>query len=223
MDSPETKNVAKPLDGMRHVAIHNPAQYRDKRVALIGVGTIGSHLAGVLGRMQVAMTLYDFDTVEEHNLTTQTYGEADIGKPKVEAVMEQLAYIQPEHPHLMVAEKFEINDATPTYDLIISAVDSLDARREIAQSLIDAGIPTPILDGRVGREQVEVYHFEDAAAWLEQLPEKGDVDPCGARFTAYSAVIAAGLMANNVKRFFMEQMIQPRLIFDAASYTFLKL
>lgn len=207
---------------MRHTAIHNPAQYRDKRVAIIGVGTIGSHLAGILGRMQVAMTLYDHDTVEEHNLTTQTYGAADIGKHKVAAVLEQLAHVQPEHPHLVVAEEFKIDDATAAYDLIVSAVDSLDARKAIAAMLVEAGVETPIVDGRVGREQVEVYHFENAAAWLKQLPEEGDVDPCGARFTAYSAVIAAGLMANNIKRFLMGQKIADRLIFDAASYTFIK-
>lgn len=218
----QESKTSKPLDAMRHVSIYNPAQYKDKRVAVIGVGTIGSHLASILGRMQVPMTLYDHDTVEEHNLTTQTYGAADIGKPKVEAVMEQLAHVQPEHPHEMMAKEFHVHEKTDKYDLIISAVDSLDARKSIAAMLIEAGIATPIVDGRVGREQVEVYQFDDAKAWLEQLPEAGDTDPCGARFTAYSAVIAAGLMANNIKRFLMKQSVQPRLIFDAASYTFIK-
>lgn len=211
------------LNSMRHTAIHNPAKYEDKRVAVIGAGTIGSWLAHILARMQVAMTLYDHDTVEEHNLATQTYGAADIGKPKVAAVLEQLAAIQPEHKHLAVAEQFAINDATVTYDIIVSAVDSLDARRSIAQMLIDAGIPTPVVDGRVGREQVEVYYFDNAEAWLAQLPEEGDTDPCGARFTAYAAVQAAGFMANNIKRVFMGQQIHAkRVIFDNASMTFIK-
>lgn len=210
---------------MRHVSIYNPADYRNKRVAVIGVGTIGSNLAGILGRMQVPMTLYDHDTVEEHNLTTQTYSATDIGKTKVNAVLEQLTQVQPDHEHMVFAEKFGMGADAAThypYDLIISAVDSLAARKEIAQMLIDAQISTPVVDGRVGREQVEVYHFENAGAWLAQLPEEGDTDPCGARFTAYSAVIAAGFMANNIKRFLIGQTVQPRIIYDAASSTFIK-
>lgn len=211
------------LNGMRHIAIHNPADYADKRVALIGVGTIGSWLAHILARMQVSMTLYDHDTVEEHNLATQTYGVGDLEKPKVQAVLEQLTAIDPVDRHQAVAEKFTVTDATSTYDLIISAVDSLEARKDIARTIIDNGIPTPIIDGRVGAEQVEVYFFENAEAWLAQLPEEGDTDPCGARFTAYSAVQAAGLMANNVKRFFCKQQIHAgRIIFDNASLTFIK-
>lgn len=89
--------------------------------------------------------------------------------------------------------------------------------------LIDNGIPTPIVDGRVGAEQLEVYFFENATEWMQQMPEAGDTDPCGARFTAYTAVIAAGLMANNIKRFLMKQTIHAkRIIFDAASMTFIK-
>lgn len=209
------------LNGMRHVGIHDPARYEDKRVAIIGVGTIGSWLAHILARMQVKMDLYDHDTVEEHNLATQTYGARDIEHNKVDAVKEQLDAIQPENEHQVFATKFytEGNDG---YDLIVSAVDSLEARREIAQMLIDANDTTAIVDGRVGREQVEVYYFENATAWLAQLPETGDTDPCGARFTAYAAVEAAGFMANNIKRHLMGQrLFASRIIFDNASMTFL--
>lgn len=208
---------------MRHTAIHDPALYEERRVTVIGVGTIGSWLALILARMQVSMNLYDHDTVEEHNLTTQTYGGADIGQLKVDAVLHQIAAIQPDHKHLAYGTMYDASDVEAVgTDIIISAVDSLKARKEIAKLLIDKGIEKPVIDGRVGREQVEVYYFPNPTAWLEQLPEKGDTDPCGARFTAYAAVQAAGLMANNVKRLFMQQQIHAgRIIFDNASMTFL--
>jgi molybdopterin/thiamine biosynthesis adenylyltransferase len=210
------------INAMRHTAIHDPLDYFDKRVAVIGVGTIGSWLAHLLARMQVPFTLYDHDTVEQHNLATQTYSAADIGRTKVEAVMEQIDAIAPGQPHLHVPELFSITDATAAYDIIVSAVDSLDARRSIAQMLIGAGITAPVVDGRVGREQVEVYYFATAQDWLAQLPEGGDTDPCGAKFTAYAAVQAAGLMANNVKRVLLGQPIHAgRVIFDNASMTFI--
>lgn len=211
-----------PLNAKRHSAIYDPAQYENKRVTVIGVGTIGSWLVQILARMQVNMNIFDHDTIEEHNLTTQVYGVADIGKTKVAAVLEQLAVIQPENRHAGFEIEYDGSDIeTIGSNLIISCVDSLDARRSIAQMLIEKGIGIPIVDGRVGREQGEVYAFENATAWLAQLPEKGDTDPCGARFSAYTAVITAGFMANTVKRIFMVQMVKGRIIYDAASYTYI--
>lgn len=208
------------LNSMRHVAIHDPAVYEKKRVAIIGVGTIGSNLALLLARMQVPMSIYDHDTVEEHNLTTQTYGTKDMGKFKVQAVVEQVMAINPKSG---IKAKNEMFEPAEKYDLIISAVDSITARKDIANMLIDKEDMTPIVDGRVGAEQLEVYYFPSAVEWLAQLPEEADTDPCGARFTAYTAVIAAGLMANYIKKFLMGQNIHAnRIIFDAASLIFIK-
>lgn len=205
---------------MRHTGIHDPAQYSNKRVAVIGVGTIGSHLALTLARMQVPLTLYDADTIEEHNLSTQSYGFGDIGKEKVVAVLEQISAIGSD---LDNDGKIENYDGRPIVaDIIVSTVDSLDARQEIASGLISNGVDKPIVDGRVGREQVEVYYFPTAKEWIEQLPEVGDEDPCGARFTAYTANIAAGLLANNIKRLLMGQKPPGRIIYDAATSIFIK-
>lgn len=208
------------INGMRHAAIHDPAQYADKRVLIVGVGTIGSHLALTLGRMQVALTLYDHDSIEEHNLATQSYNASDIGKAKIAAVMEQLVAIGGEAEHNAYKEEYAGHDTGA--DIVVSAVDSLDARRAIAQGLIDKKMKVPIVDGRVGQEQVEVYYFPTAKEWLAQLPEEGDTDPCGARFTAYTANVAAGLMANNVKRLLMGQQPPNRIIYDAATSIFIK-
>ena len=114
---------------------------------------------------------------------------------------------------------------TATYFLLVSCVDSIDARREIAQELTNHATPDPyrgpIHDGRVGGEQVEVYRYPNAADWLAGLPEQADTDPCGARFTAYTANICAGLLANNIKRELLGQPVTPRILYDAASSSFL--
>lgn len=208
------------LNAMRHTGIHDPAQYANKRVAIIGVGTIGSHLALTLARMQVPLSLYDHDDVEEHNLATQTYGTEDIGRGKVVAVVEQIAAMHGDAQVEGFAEEY--NGKPIAADIIVSAVDSLDARRAIANGLIENKVDKPIVDGRVGREQVEAYYFPSAKEWLAQLPDEGDLDPCGARFTAYTANIAAGLLANNVKRLLMGQQPPNRIIYDAATSIFIK-
>src|SRR3990167_5666197 len=77
------------IDSLRHSELYDPAQYADKRVALVGVGTIGSHLALTLARMRVPFTMYDHDTIEEHNIATQAYTRRDIGRYKVDAIARQ--------------------------------------------------------------------------------------------------------------------------------------
>lgn len=207
------------LDGMRHVQIHDPRRYAKKRVAVIGLGTIGSQLALTLARMQVRMSVYDHDTLEAHNIATQAYPAHYVGSTKVAAITQELTAIGARGWY-GYGRKYDAKGVK--VDAIISCVDSLDARREIASLLIKKKSKLPIIDGRVGREQVEVYYFKSAKEWLAQLPATGDTDPCGARFTAYTANIAAGLMANNIKRLLLGQAVQHRIIYDAASSTFLK-
>lgn len=208
---------------MRHADIHDPRKYAKKRVAVIGVGTIGSQLALTLARMQVRMAIYDPDTLESHNIATQAYPAEAVGVEKVLALAPELYRIGAPIPSVSVYDRKYDARGVKT-DIIVSCVDSLDARREIANLLIAKKNTQPIIDGRVGKEQVEVYYFKTAADWLAQLPAKGDEDPCGARFTAYSANICAGLMAANIKRLLLGQEagIPPWIIFDARSYTFLK-
>ena len=208
------------INGMRHSELYDPANYADKRVALIGVGTIGSHLALTLARMQIPFTMYDPDTIEEHNLATQAYTRRDIGRYKVDAIAKQCEDIGAENI-LAVAEEFR---ATPA-DIIVSCVDSIEARREIARAIMATDHTLdehrPIIDGRVGAEQVEVYRYNNAQDWLGALPAQADTDPCGARFTAYTANVCAGLMANNIKRELLGQPVMKRILYDAVSSTFI--
>jgi len=205
------------IDSNRHISLYNPADYAAARVALIGVGTIGSHLALTLARMQVPFTMYDPDTIEAHNIATQAYTRRDIGRYKVEAIARQCEDIGAEG--IEARNEAFTGDGT-NYDLIISCVDSIDARREIARALGDSAVP--VIDGRVGAEQVEVYRYASASAWLAGLPDQADIDPCGARFTAYTANICAGLMANAIKRELLGQSVPARILYDAASSTFIK-
>ena len=60
-------------------------------LALCGVGALGSHLADNLVRQGLRqLRVIDRDRVEEHNVGTQLYGEADVGAWKVEALRQRL-------------------------------------------------------------------------------------------------------------------------------------
>ena len=210
------------INSLRHSELYNPEDYADKRVALIGVGTIGSHLALTLARMQVPFTMYDHDTIEEHNLATQAYTRRDIGAYKVEAIRRQCEAIGAEEG-TCEAVPARYTQQGGRFDLIVSCVDSIEARQDISQIMTDGDeYNIPVIDGRVGAEQVEVYRYANASEWLAGLPAQADTDPCGARFTAYTANICAGLMANNIKRELLGQSVPARILYDAVSSTFIK-
>jgi molybdopterin/thiamine biosynthesis adenylyltransferase len=60
-------------------------------VTLCGAGAVGSNLADNLARQGVAhLRAIDHDRVEEHNVSTQLYGEAEVGTWKVEALRNRL-------------------------------------------------------------------------------------------------------------------------------------
>jgi len=63
----------------------------DVRVALCGAGALGSHLADNLARQGFRrLRVIDRDRVEEHNVSTQTYGESDVGAWKVDILRSRL-------------------------------------------------------------------------------------------------------------------------------------
>lgn len=66
------------------------------RVAVCGLGGLGSNIAIALARCGIGMLhLIDFDRVDLTNLNRQQYGIAQLGRPKPEALKEELLAINP--------------------------------------------------------------------------------------------------------------------------------
>lgn len=65
-------------------------------VGIAGLGGLGSNIAVQLTRLGIGhLTLADCDRVEISNLNRQSYRLCDIGRPKPEALTEQLLQINP--------------------------------------------------------------------------------------------------------------------------------
>jgi molybdopterin-synthase adenylyltransferase len=79
---------------------HHEALYRgdaelkklaELRIVLCGAGALGSNLADNLVRQGVSnLRVIDHDRIEEHNVSTQLYGESDVGGWKVEVLRNRL-------------------------------------------------------------------------------------------------------------------------------------
>ena len=79
----------------RHGAARQ-AKFESAKVAVCGLGGLGSNVAIALARAGVGrLHLIDFDRVEPSNLNRQQYAAAQVGLPKAEALRANLAAINP--------------------------------------------------------------------------------------------------------------------------------
>jgi len=141
------------MDHKRQTDIFDPANFEDRHVTIVGLGNIGSHTAIALARMGIQnFDLYDFDTVEEHNLSSQAYDIEDIGQKKTEAIMNKIFAINPDaEVTIFNVDKQEEHGAfdgsQPIKDILVIGVDTMAAREEIGEKI--QGTTIPVIDGRM--------------------------------------------------------------------------
>jgi molybdopterin/thiamine biosynthesis adenylyltransferase len=129
-----------------HETIYRGPELLDKlsklRITLCGVGAIGSNLADNLVRQGIAgLRAIDKDRVEEHNVSTQIYAEADIGVWKVEALRNRLfkvagVEIDPVRKELTAQNARQL---LGDCDLLIDAFDNSAARQLVQQTARASG------------------------------------------------------------------------------------
>ena len=128
----------------------------DPRVTIIGAGGIGSWVTITLAKLGVRrFVVYDSDAVEEHNLGSTPYHMSSLAEKKV-GVLKPIA----EHygfgvKFRGVTKKFNGSKLPPT-DVLISAVDSMEARRMLFKAAVEQKINF-FIDGRIGGENLRVY------------------------------------------------------------------
>jgi len=165
---------------------------------VIGVGAIGRQVALQLAAIGVPrLQLIDFDTVEESNVASQGYLEADIGRPKVEATAALCRQINSRLHVQQVDDRFrrsmEIGNA------VFCCVDSMDIRQLIWDAVKDKA--SFYCDGRMSAEVLRILTVADATS-REHYPttlfgsDEAYQGACTAKSTIYCANIAAGLMVS---------------------------
>lgn len=115
------------------------------RITICGAGALGSNLADNLARHgALHLRAIDHDRVEEHNISTQLYTQADVGAWKVEALRKQLfrasgVEIDAVRKELTAenAQKL-LNDS----GLIVDCFDNSAARTLVQQHARASNVPT---------------------------------------------------------------------------------
>lgn len=113
---------------------------RDARVAVAGLGGLGSQVAIMLARCGVGtLHLIDCDVVEMSNLNRQAYRICHLGKRKVDALSEELLTIQPYCQVLTTHVRIDERNAVEVLRddaLIIEAFDDATAKAMLVNAVL---------------------------------------------------------------------------------------
>ena len=113
---------------------------RNARVAVAGLGGLGSNIAVMLARSGIGeLLLVDFDTVDVTNLNRQMYLIPQLGKPKAEALPEILYQINPYLTYRSVCIKVTPNNVKELfseYPIVCEAFDKPDQKAMLVRELL---------------------------------------------------------------------------------------
>lgn len=208
-----TKFVANFSD---QTGIFDPSKV-DEVVTVIGVGGIGASILPTILTMGFRkFRLYDPDVVEDRNVTTNLiFRPQDLFRSKVGRVKEYLLDNGATEVEI-VQEHYTGQE--PLSGLVISGVDSMSARKEIWQHVVDGDVFL-YLDGRIGGQHatlLTVEPFNPAHTdWYEKywlFDDAQAVDlPCTARAVVYPAVALGCFMAAFLARWSRGEKIPARM------------
>lgn len=137
---------------------------KQARVALFGVGGVGSYTAEALARSGVgSLTLIDADCVDITNINRQLIAlSSTIGQPKVEVMRQRILDINPSadvaaHQVFYGADTASLVDFSQ-FDYIIDAIDTVTAKLLLVEHARDAGVP--ILSAMGAGNKLDASRFE---------------------------------------------------------------
>lgn len=141
---------------------------KNSNIIVFGVGGVGSYAVEALSRSGVgSITVVDNDTVAESNINRQLIAlRSTIGLPKVEAVKQRIADINP-NINVKAIETFCTADNVQTffaqekYDYIIDAIDTVSAKIALAEFAYNNKINIISAMGAGNKLHPEMFEISD--------------------------------------------------------------
>jgi molybdopterin/thiamine biosynthesis adenylyltransferase len=206
-----TKKGNTAVDHTRHLAVYHVPTYFS--VGIVGSGGIGATSALVLAKMGVVqLTVWDDDLVSETNIPTQLHKWSEIDQPKVFSLQRTLEEFSDEIFFTPMQERITESSVFPYFDLLISAVDSITARKLIWDAIYRGEKPRWYIDARMSAEEFQMFTvnmsdkraIQSYATMLESISEDDIPEvPCTMKATFHCSAAAAmniGAVLRNILR-----------------------
>lgn len=124
------------------MARHTPGVHqkvKSSTVGIAGLGGLGSTVAMALARVGVGtLILVDFDVVEPSNLNRQQYFAHQIGMPKVEALQENIAKVNPYIRMISCHEKLDRDNVERIFrdaEVVVEAFDRAEEKTMLINAI----------------------------------------------------------------------------------------
>ena len=200
-----------------------------KDILVIGTGGIGSWLNVLLSRTGCNLHIFDYDLVEEHNISGQLFKMTDSGTEKTEAIKNIIKEFSGEC-EVELYTKYE--ESSITNDIVLSAVDNMAARKlaftkwKANLSEVEDKSKCIFIDGRLLAEQLQIFSirgdddvsierykneflFSDAEVDEEDCTYK-QTSHCAAMIASHMTAFLTNFLGENYRRipFFYSYIIQ---------------
>lgn len=188
----------------RQIGWLNPELVDMPKINIIGAGGIGSYVAFALAQMGITdITIWDRDSVEEHNLPNQLFLLEHLGWKKVDAVKDM---ILKKTGHAIETKNRFFRDGSKIHNgMVILATDNIDSRVTTYNSVKETGV-SRVIDGRLGGLSYQVFNVdmnnERAKKRYEQtfFPENETVElPCTEKSICDIAFSISGEMSRQTR------------------------
>jgi sulfur carrier protein ThiS adenylyltransferase len=191
------------------MARHTPhvhKQLKQGKVAIAGLGGLGSNIAVMLARIGVGqLLLVDFDIVEPSNLNRQSYYISHLGLPKTIALKKQLEEINPFikiGTQTVKITEANVKELFSGYDIICEAFDKPDQKSMLINSALEQLPDIKIVSGS-GMAGYESSNLIKTTNPMKRLYLCGDLENAariGRGLMAPRVNICAGHQANMILR-----------------------
>lgn len=206
---PSKEELMKAADSRFTKEVHD--KLRNAKVAIAGLGGLGSNAAVMLARCNVGhMLLVDFDTVDITNLNRQAYGIPHLGQKKTDALS---SIIKDINPYLTIETFFgrvteeNAEELFGDYAIVCEAFDKPEAKAMLVNTLLEHCPKTRIVSGsgmagygdsneiKTVKRMKNLYICGDGVSDIEN----------GIGLMAPRVAICAGHQANMIVRMILEE------------------
>jgi len=170
------------------------------RLTLCGAGALGSHLADNLVRQGFRrLRLIDRDRIEEHNVSTQLFGEADVGAWKVDILRSHLFRAAGVEVDAVAKELTERNarKLLRDADVVLDTLDNTASRRLVQQQCRTGG--TDCLHVGLFADYCEVVWDEHY-----RVPQEAGQDVCDYPLARNLVLLAVAIASETLVGYVLE-------------------
>jgi molybdopterin/thiamine biosynthesis adenylyltransferase len=193
---------------LRHEPVFPAGKFNPRQIDVVGAGALGSRIAMSLAKLGIEnIHVWDFDTVAEHNIPNQLFGNKDVGALKTDA-LDQLI-VSATGTSVSKHGKCEGDESFGS--IVFMCVDSMTVRKDLWTKAIKYQPHVDLLiESRMGADSGRVYAIKPQDSVSVRLYEEtlyedkeAEVSACGSTISVGpTAEIVSGLAVWQFMRWF---------------------